>query len=60
MTRNELRQMLDEIFNSKGYACIQESCFDGYAELVYDKSGEYPISIGHHIDEIEADNEKGD
>lgn len=50
MTRNELRQMLDEALNPKGYTCVEESCFEGYAEFYYDKSGDYGITIGSHLD----------
>lgn len=60
MKRNELRQMLDEALNPKGYSCVEEDCFEGYATFDYDKSGEDMITIGSHIDEIEADNEKKD
>lgn len=42
--------MLDEMLNPKGYSCVEASCLEGYAEFVYDKSGEYTISIGSHID----------
>lgn len=48
MTRNELRKMLDEIFNPKGYSCTGEGLNETFEEtydLVFTHNGKLPEMI---------------